>query len=145
MMTSLLCFLNLSMKPCQRQPTELKLRGLIVHTKFHKICKFKNHVTRNEVIMMSLSKQWKTMGKSGPLRNQTKYISFERFSQNVTFIDFEPLCQTLCSFHFIFFSPNSILNIRKSYKIWGNWLKNKNGTGKKQNLGWKTLPPPQCL
>ena len=33
--------------------------------------------------------------------------------------------------HF-YFSPNSILNFRKSYQIWGNWLKNKKVTGKKQ-------------
>ena len=40
-----------------------------------------------------------------------------------------------------YFWPNSILNFRKSYKFGGNWLKNKNVTGKKQNSGWKT--PPQ--
>ena len=38
-------------KTCQRQPIELKLGKLIVHSKFHKICKFENHVTRNDVIM----------------------------------------------------------------------------------------------
>ena len=31
-----------------------------------------------------------------------------------------------------YFLPNSILNFRKSYQIWGNWLKNKKVTGKKQ-------------
>ena len=36
------------------------------------------------------------------------------------------------------FSPNSILNFRKGYKMWGNWLKNKKVTGKKTNWGWKT-------
>ena len=42
------------------------------------------------------------MGKCGPLRNQTKYISFERFLRelfkNVTFTEFEPLCQKLWAF-----------------------------------------------
>ena len=42
-----------------------------------------------------------------------------------------------------YFSPNSILNFRKSYQIWGIGLKNEKITGKKQNPGWKTpLPPP---
>ena len=35
---------------------ELKLGKLIVHSKFHKICKFENHVTRNDVIMTLLPK-----------------------------------------------------------------------------------------
>ena len=37
-------------KTCQRPPTALKLGRLIVYSKFHKICKFENHVTRNDVI-----------------------------------------------------------------------------------------------
>ena len=37
-----------------------------------------------------------------------------------------------------YFSPNSILNFRKSYQIWRNWLKNKKVTGKKQIGG---MPP----
>ena len=70
-MTSSLCFPESVYETCQRQSTELKLGKLIVHAKFHKICKFENHVTRNEVIMTSLPK---TMGKCGPPRNQTNYI-----------------------------------------------------------------------
>ena len=69
-------------KICQRQPTALKLGGLIVYSKFHKICKFENHVTRNEGIT-------KNNGKCRPPQNQTKYISFERIwwklSKNVTY------------------------------------------------------------
>ena len=42
------------------------------------------------------------MGKCGPPRNQTKYMSFERFCgelfKNVIFIEFEPLCQKLWAF-----------------------------------------------
>ena len=30
--------------------TALKLGRLIVYSKFHKICKFENHVTRNDII-----------------------------------------------------------------------------------------------
>ena len=86
-------------KTCQRQPTELKLGKLISLSKFHKIWKFENHVTRNDVIMTSLPK---TMEKCGPPRNQTNYISFERYwwelSKNVPFIEFESLCQTLWAF-----------------------------------------------
>ena len=67
-MTSSLCFSESVYKTCQKQPTELKLGKLIVHSKFHKIYKFENHVTRNDIIMMSLPK---TMRKCGPPRNQT--------------------------------------------------------------------------
>ena len=59
MMTSSLCFSESVYKTCQRQPTELKPGKLIAHSKFHKICKFEKHVTRNDVIMTSLPKQWK--------------------------------------------------------------------------------------
>ena len=41
------------------------------------------------------------------------------------------------------FSPNFVLNFRKSYQIWGKLAKEQKVTGKKQ-LGWKT-PPPQVL
>ena len=44
-----------------------------------------------------------------------------------------------------YFSPNSILNFRKSNqvtKLGGNWLQSKKVTGKKQIGGWKTHPPP---
>ena len=43
-------------KTCQRQSAALKLCRLIVHLKFYEICKFEGHVTRNEVIMISLQK-----------------------------------------------------------------------------------------
>ena len=52
-------------------------------------------------------------------------------------------------FRKFYFLPNSTLNFRKSYQIWGTWLIKKKVTGKKQNSGWKTpLPPPplpHCL
>ena len=57
MITSSLCFFNESVyKTCQRKPTELKFGTLIVQSKFHKIRKFENHVTRNDIIMTSLPK-----------------------------------------------------------------------------------------
>ena len=59
-MTSSLCFCNPSV--------ELDM--------FYKICKFENHIRKNDVIMMSLPK---TMEKFGPPRNQTNYTSFERY------------------------------------------------------------------
>ena len=77
-------------KTWPRQSTELKLCRLIAFGKFHKISKFENHVTRNDVIMMSLPK---TMKKCGRPRNQSNYISFERpwreLSKNASFIKFE--------------------------------------------------------
>ena len=41
----------------------------------------------------------------------------------------------------VYFLPNSILNFRKVTKFGGNWLKNKNVTGRKQIGRWKTPPP----
>ena len=62
-------------KTCQRQLTESKLGKLLVHSKFHKICKFENHVTRNYIMMTSLPE---TMEKCRPPPNQTSYTSLER-------------------------------------------------------------------
>ena len=44
-----------------------------------------------------------------------------------------------------YFAPNSVLNFRKSYQIWGNWLKNKrlqadNKLGGGGGGGWDTPP-----
>ena len=75
MMTSSLCFSKSVHKTCQRQPTELKRGKLIVHSKFHKICNFKNHVTRNDVIIMSLPKQWKQWGYAD--LHETKQIIYQ--------------------------------------------------------------------
>ena len=69
-MTSSLCFYKSVYKACQQQPTELKLGKLIVHSKFHKLRKFGNHVTRNDVIMTSLQK---TM-ENADLRETKQFI-----------------------------------------------------------------------
>ena len=76
MMTPSLCFSESVYKTCQRQPTEFELGKPIFHLKFQKICKFENHVARNDVMLTSLPK---TMGKFVPPRNQTNYKSFERY------------------------------------------------------------------
>ena len=59
-----------------RHPRELKLSGLIAYIMFYKICIFESPTITNDVIMTSLPK---TMAKFGHPRNQTKYISFERY------------------------------------------------------------------
>ena len=59
-----------------RQPRELKLAGLIAYIMFYKICKFESSTITNDLIMSSLPK---AMAKSGPPRNQTNYISFEKY------------------------------------------------------------------
>ena len=69
MMTSSLCFSQFVYKACQRQPAALKLCRLIVLLKFYKICKFENHVTRTDVIMMSLPK---TMENNGKMRTSAE-------------------------------------------------------------------------
>ena len=106
------------------------------------------------------------MRKFGPPRNQTKYISFERFwwelSKNVIFIKFEPLCQKLWAFmssftmttyqiwschvtlaaHFenFYFSPNSILNFRKSCQIWGKLDQEQKSYRQKAKHGVENTP-----
>ena len=62
-------------KTSQRQPTELKLGKLMVHSKFHKICKFENHVTRNDVIMTSLPKTMEKQWGNADL-HETKQIIY---------------------------------------------------------------------
>ena len=69
-MTSSLYFCNSSVK----LDPALKLFRLIAG-KVHQICKFEDHVTRNDVMIMSLPK---TMKKWGRPRNQSNYRSFER-------------------------------------------------------------------
>ena len=54
-MTSPLSFCNSFIK---LDPYNLQACRLIALGTFHKTCKFENHVTRNDVIMMSLPKQW---------------------------------------------------------------------------------------
>ena len=44
-----------------------------------------------------------------------------------------------------YFSPNSVLNFRKSYQIWGNLAQEQKVTGKNKLGGGKHPPPPQCL
>ena len=142
MMTSSLCFYESAYQTCQRQPKKLKLGKLIVHSKSHKICKFENHVTRNDVIMTSLPKQWKNVN----LR-ETKQIIYHSkgidesypkmyFLLNLSHCvkSYGHLCQFLAfftmpalqiwpchvtqgaNFEKNLFFPNSAFNIRKSYK-----------------------------
>ena len=40
-----------------------------------------------------------------------------------------------------YFSPNSILNFRKSYQIWGKLAQEQKRYKQKQNSGWKTPSP----
>ena len=69
-MTSSLCFCNPSVK---LDPDNLH-QGMIAFGKFYKLSKFEDHVTRNDVIMMSLPK---IMEKCRRLKNQSNYTLFE--------------------------------------------------------------------
>ena len=156
-------------KTCQWQPTELKLGKLIAHSTFHKICKFKNHVTRNDVIMTSLPK---TMEKYGPQRNQKNYISFKRYwwelSKNVLLLNlshyvksYRHLCQILvfftmptlqiwpchvtqeANFKKILFFPNFAFNIGKNCKISSTkalYFRSYQPKTSRGGGGWKTPP-----
>ena len=44
-----------------------------------------------------------------------------------------------------YFWPNSVLNVRKSFQIWGNWLKNKISYRQKQIGGGKHPHPPVLI
>ena len=140
--------------------------------KVPQMCKFENHVTRNDVIMMSLpnnEKQWKNADLGGTKQYIYIYIVGKvlmRAIENCNFIEFEPLATVskvmgiyvkfamtthqIWSCHVtmapnsenFYFSPNSILNFRKTYHIWGKLAKEQKVTGKKQIGGGKH---PPCL
>ena len=38
-----------------------------------------------------------------------------------------------------YFSPNTVLNFRKIFQIWGKLAQEQNVTGKKQSSGWKLI------
>ena len=65
-------------KTCQKQSTVLKLCRLIVYSNFHKICKFGNHVTRNDVIIMSLPKTIEKQWEKAELRRTKQDIYIVR-------------------------------------------------------------------
>ena len=144
MMTSSLSFSESVCKTCQRQSTELKLSKLIVHSKVHKICKFENHVTRNDVIMTSLPKTMenadfhetkqviyhsKGIDESYPkmyfLLNLSNYVKRYRHLCHILAFFGCPLSTMAMSrdprskFRKKFFFLNSAFNIRKIYKISG--------------------------
>ena len=64
----------------------------IVHLKFYKICKFENHVTRNDVIMKSLPKTMENNGKMRTSAEPTKIYIVRKVLIFQQFIEFEPLC-----------------------------------------------------
>ena len=171
-MTSSLCFYESVYKTCQRKSTELKIGKLIVHSKFHKICKFENRVRRNEVIMTSLPK---TIEKSGPPRNQTNYINYSKgidesypkiyFLLNLSHYvkSYGHLCQLLAfftmpalqiwpshvtqeaNFEKKLFFPSSAFNIRKSYKISSRKALYFRSYQPKTSRGVETPPPPSAF
>ena len=169
MMTSSFCFSESVYKTCQRQPKELKLGKLIVHSKFHKICKFENQATRNDTITKN---NGKTTGNAD-LR-ETKQIIYHSkgideiyrktyFLLNLSHYvkSYGHLCQIwhfflmpahqIWSCHvtqeanfekFLFF-PTSAFNIRKSYKIYRRRaLYFRSYQLKTSRRGGKHLPPP---
>ena len=74
-----------------------------------------------DAIMMSLPK---TMESNGKMWNQTKYIVRKVLMRDVTFIEFEPLCQKLWAFMTSFTkgqSLNMVMSRDPVYKF-GNFL-----------------------
>ena len=112
--------------------------------------------------MMSLPKTMETKGKWGRRQKQIKYKSLERvwweLFKNVTFIEFEPLCQKLWTFMSNLQKPLTKYDhvtwpwlqipkififclilyqiLEKVTKFGGNWFKNKKLQAK-TNWGWK--------
>ena len=156
-------------KTCQRQPTELKLDKLIVYSKLHKICKFENHVTRNNVIMTSLPKTMEKQWGNADLCETKQIIhhlkgideSYPKmyFLLNLSYYvkGCGHFCQILAFFYnarspnmvmsrgprskFRKFScfPNSAFNIRKSYKISSGKALYFRSYQPKPHGGWKTV------
>ena len=115
--------------------------------------------------MMSLQKQWKTMGKCRPPRNQTYIVRkvLLRAIKNVTLIELER-CQKLWAFmsnftittqqiwschvalakvENFYFSPSSALNFRKRYQILGKVAREQKSYRQKAKLvGGKHAPSP---
>ena len=96
------CFSQSVCKTCQRQPTALKLSRLIVYPKFHKICQFENHVTRNDFIMMSLPK---TMENNGKMRTSME--------PNKIYIVRKDLMKVIqkCNFYWIWATVSKVMGI----------------------------------
>ena len=145
----------------------MKLSKLIAHAKFHKICKFENHVTINDVIMTSLPKQWKNadlcetkqiihhskgIDESYPkmyfLLNLNHYVkSYGHLCQILSFFydarspDMAVSRDPRRKFRKIFIFPNSAFNIGKSCKICSRKALYFRSYQPKTSRGWKT--PPQ--
>ena len=156
-------------KTCQRQPTELKLDKLIFHLKFHKICKFENHVTRNDVIMTSLPKTMENLRETKQIIYHSKgtdeshpkmYFllnlghcvkSYEHLCQILAFFTMPALQIWPChvtqevNFEKNLFFPNLAFNIRKSYKISSRKALYFRRYQPKTSRGWKTPPSPVLL
>ena len=45
----------------------------------------------------------------------------------------------------VYFSPNSVLNFRKSYQIWGKLAHEQKSYRQKTNWGVENTPPPPVL
>ena len=91
-----------------RHPRELKLTGLIACNMFYKIS-----TITNDVIMMSLSKQW----QNSDLRETKQIIYYskgddETYPKMYFFIEFEPPCRKLWAFCQIL-----VLFTRPAYQI----------------------------
>ena len=105
MITSSSCFSESVYKTCHRQPTELKLGRLIVYSKLHKIRKFENHVTTNDVIMTVMftrnnGKQWGNadLRKTKQIIYHSKGIG-ESYPKIYFLLNLKkPLCQKLWAF-----------------------------------------------
>ena len=162
MMTSSFCFSESAYKTCRRQPTELKLCKLKVHSKFHKICKSENHVTSNDVTktIKNNGKQWgnadlretkqiiyhskgidESYRKMYFLLNLSHYVkSCGHFCQILAFFKMPAHQIWSChmtqeaNFEKFLFCPNSAFNIRKSHKI-----------SSRKTLYFRSHPPPVLL
>ena len=85
--------------------------------------------------------------------------------KKVIFIEFESLCQKLWDLRQIYpnhspnigmsrdpglkfqkflFLPNSVLNFRKSYQIWGKLIQEQKRYRQKTNWGVENIPPPSA-
>ena len=128
-------FLNFFYITCQRQPAALKLCKLIVYLKFYKICRFENHVTRNDAIMMSLPKNNRNNRK---MRTSAEpYYIYIRFRSDLL---------KKCNYYWIWATVSSVMGIYVSVN--SNWVHpppgNPSGLAQKHCPGGRDLTFDSC-
>ena len=120
----------------------------------------------NGVITKNNRKQWKNADLGGTKQNIYRWKGLMRAIQKCYFywiwatvskvmgiyVKFTKTTHQIWSCHVtlvwnsenFYFSPNSVLNFRKSYQIWGKLAQEQKSCRQRTNWGVENTPPPQC-